>query len=148
MAKQNGWPLLEQCRGKIVFIMLGDAKSLYIQNHPSLTGRAICAYSKPGNPECAFIMKDDPVRDSAIIPQLIKQGYIVRTRSDAETVESRTNDTIPKIAAFKSGAQIISTDYYKPDTRFSNFTVQWDGIHAGRVNPVLCKPESGTWLKE
>ena len=146
MATHNGWPTLDESRGKIVFIMLGDAKELYAQNHPSLTGRAMCIYSNPGKPECAFIMKDDPKRDSTTIPALVKQGYIVRTRSDAETVESRNNDSTAKIAAFKSGAQITSTDYYKPDLRFSNFTVQWDGIHAGRVNPVNGKGSG--WLKE
>ena len=148
MSKNNGWPLLEQCRGKIIFIMLGDAKDLYTDNHPSLAGRAMCVYSKPGKPECAFIMKDGPVRDSAVITALVKQGYIVRTRSDAETVEARSNDNTRQQAAFKSGAQIISTDYYRPDTRLSNFTVQWDGKHPGRVNPVCGNRLGDTWLKE
>ena len=148
MATQNAWPTLDQCRGKIIFIMLGDAKGLYLQNHPSLIGRAMFTYSSPGKAECAFIMKDDPVADSAQIPQLVKQGYIVRTRSDAETVESRTNDSIPREAAFKSGAQIISTDYYKPDTRFSSFQVQWDGNHPGRINPVTGPVKSSIWLTE
>ena len=93
-------------------------------------------------------MKDEAVRDSLIIPELVKQGYIIRTRSDIETVEARTNDSTRKVAAFKSGAQITSTDYYTPDVRLSNFTVQWDGKHAGRINPVLVPAKSGTWLKE
>ena len=148
MARQNGWPNLDQCRGKIIFILFGDAKGLYQKGHPSLTGRAMFTYSAPGQAECAFIMQDDPVADSARIPQLVKQGYIVRTRSDAETVESRTNDSIPREAAFKSGAQIISTDYYKPDRRFSSFQVQWEGNHPGRINPVTGSAKSGMWLKE
>jgi calcium-dependent phosphoinositide phospholipase C len=148
MATQNGWPALDECRGKIIFIVLGGANELYTQNHPSLTGRAMCVYSKPGNPECAFVMKDNPERDSLKIQALVKQGYIVRTRSDAETVESRNNDNTRKVAAFNSGAQITSTDYYKPDLRFSNFTVQWDGIHAGRINPVTGKVQGNEWLKE
>ena len=72
----------------------------------------------------------------------------MRTRSDAETVESRNNDNRRMLAAFNSGAQIISTDYYKPDTRFSNFEVQWDGKHAGRINPITHKKDGGSWLKE
>ena len=146
MAKNNGWPLLDQCRGKIVFIMLGDIKDLYLQGHPGLAGRAMCMYSSPGQPECAFIMQDDPIHDSASIPVLVKKGYIVRTRSDAETVESRTNDTRPRDAAFVSGAQIISTDYYKPDLRFSTFDVKWDGNHVGRVNPIT--GAGSGWLDE
>ena len=148
MAKLNGWPLLDDCRGKIVFIMLGDAKEMYSAGHPSLADRAMCTYSIPGKPECAFIMKDNPIRDSALINQLVLQGYIVRTRADAETVEARNNDNTRKLAAFKSGAQIISTDYYRPDTRFSNFEVQWDGKHAGRANPVTTTGKSGEWVKE
>ena len=147
MALQNGWPSLDSARGKIVFIMLGGAKQLYMENHPSLAGRAMCAYTSPGNPACAFIMQDDPVADSLQIPQLVKKGYIVRTRSDEETVQSRNNDSRHKNAAFISGAQIISTDYYKPDLRFSNFTVKWDGNHVGRVNPVSGST-SGEWLSE
>lgn len=146
MARKNGWPALGECRGKIIFIMLGDAKDLYAANHPSLKERAMCIYSNPGKAECAFIMQDDPVKDSAGIMTLVKQGYIVRTRSDAETVESRNNDNSRKLAAFKSGAQITSTDYYRPDTRFSNFEVQWG--HAGRVNPVTAPAKGDVWLKE
>ena len=148
MVKNNGWPLLEQCRGKIIFIMLGGAKETYLCNYPLLNNRAMCVYSRPGNAECAFIMRDDPLRDSTSITELVKQGYIVRTRSDAETREARSNDSRAKQAAFNSGAQITSTDYYKPDLRLSNFTVQWDGKHAGRVNPVSHPVNGGSWLKE
>ena len=46
----------------------------------------------------------------------MKQGYIVRTRSDADTKEGRTGDTTTRDKALKSGAQMISTDYpwYEP----------------------------------
>jgi hypothetical protein len=147
MARNHGWPTLDECRGKIVFIMLGDAKSLYLKDHPSTSGRAMCIYSHPGQPEGAFIMQDDPVKDTAIAT-LVRQGYIVRTRSDAETVESRNNDTTARHAAFISGAQITSTDYYKPDLRFSPFEVQWDRIHSGRVNPISCPARKNEWLTE
>ncbi|HWB63008.1 MAG TPA: Ca2+-dependent phosphoinositide-specific phospholipase C, partial [Chitinophagales bacterium] len=148
MATHNGWPLLDSCRGKIIFIMIGDTKVLYAQNHPSLRGRAMFIYTKPGSPECAFIMQDNPIKDSAAIPALVKAGYIVRTRSDVETRDARANDTTRRTAAFNSGAQIISTDYYRPDLRLSNFTVQWDGTHAGRPNPVTAPGCKEAWLKE
>lgn len=148
MARNSGWPSLNECRGKIVFIILGGAKSLYMQNHPSGQGRAMCVYSKPGNPECAFIMMDESVRQFNDIGERVKQGYIVRTRSDIETVESRKNDPSLRDAAFKSGAQITSTDYYKPDLRLSSFQVQWEGHHAGRVNPINCPQLAGKWLDE
>jgi hypothetical protein len=147
MATQHGWPALDQCRGKIIFIMLGDAKALYMKDHPSLSGRAMCAYTSPGKPECAFIMQDNAIGDNSRIAGLVRKGYIVRTRSDEETKESRSNDMRRPKAALASGAQITSTDYYKPDMRFSTFTVQWDGIHAGRIDPVSCPAQKG-WLNE
>jgi hypothetical protein len=50
----------------------------------------------------------------------------VRTRSDAGTLEARANDYTRLRSAWKSGAQIISTDYYRPDQSLSDFYIQLD----------------------
>lgn len=48
----------------------------------------------------------------------------MRTRADAGTKESRTNDYRKIEKAKESGAQVISTDYYIPTTLFqSDFKV-------------------------
>jgi hypothetical protein len=148
MALHNGWPSLDQSRGKIIFILLGGSKEDYLKGHPALTGRAMCVYGSPGKGETAFIMQDESIGDSANIVKLIKQGYIVRTRSDIETIDARSNDPHRKLAAMQSGAQIISTDYYKPDLRLSSFEVRWEGRHVGRVNPVLLPKRAGEWVGE
>lgn len=148
MAQHNAWPALDQCRGKIIFIMLGGSKEDYLNGHPALVGRAMCVYGSPGKGETAFIMQDESIGDSANIVKLIKQGYIVRTRSDIETMDARANDPHRKLAAMQSGAQIISTDYYKPDLRLSPFEVQWEGKHVCRVNPVLLPQRAGEWVGE
>lgn len=148
MVQHHGWPTLNDCRGKVIFIMIGDTKKQYLQGHDGLKGRAVFTYSHPGNAECAFIMQDGSVEDSTRIVELVKEGYIVRTRSDEETHECRNNDCRRREAAFKSGAQITSTDYYKPDIRFSNFTVQWEGRHVARVNPISCPERAGQWIDE
>ena len=148
MATHQGWPSLDRCRGKIILILLEGSREDYIRNHPQLSGRAMCIYDEPGRPETAFIMQDESIGDSANIVKLVKQGYIVRTRSDVETMDARANDPHRKNAAMQSGAQIISTDYYKPDARLSTFEVQWDGHHAGRVNPVLLPQRAGEWVPE
>ncbi|MCW3126348.1 MAG: hypothetical protein JWO03_2006 [Bacteroidetes bacterium] len=148
MAQHNGWPALDECRGKIVLIMLGGSKTDYLKGHPELAGRAMCVYGREGKSETAFIMQDESIGDSANIIKLIKEGYIVRTRSDIETMDARANDPHRKIVAMQSGAQIISTDYYVPDLRLSNFEVQWDGKHSGRVNPILLPQRAGEWVKE
>ena len=135
MATHNGWPALEDCLGKIIFIMLGQAGEEYLHNHDGLKGRVCAMFSHPGKAECAFVKVEEP-EPVAKIQELVKKGYIVRTRSDAETVEARSNDYKRLKACFESGAQIISTDYYKPDLRFSTFTVQFPNHEAGKVNPV------------
>ena len=132
MATHNGWPALEDCLGKVVFILQGNCDS-YLDNHPGLQGRLCLMYAEPGQPECAFVKRDDPNRD---IPVLVKQGYMVRTRSDAGSTEMRQNSYERMNAAFESGAQIISTDYYKPDLRFSTYQVHFKNHEPSRVNPV------------
>ena len=75
-------------------------------------------------------------RTGAIASWLIAQGYVVRTRADADTVESRTNDTGPRDAAIASGAQWVSTDYPVPDPRFSDYMVAIPDGHPARCNPI------------
>lgn len=136
MATNNGWPLLDECRGKIMFIMEGSAEKMYPKNHPSMQGRAMFVYAEPGTPECAFVVMNEPRKWEEKIGELVKKGYIVRTRADAETQESRGNDYTRMKSAFESGAQIISTDYYKADTRWSDYHVKFPNGEAGRKDPV------------
>lgn len=148
MALDHGWPELDACRGKIVFIMLGGDKDMYLKGHPALSGRAMVIYGSPDRADVAFVMQDESIGDSANIVKLVKEGYIVRTRSDIETMDARANDPHRKLTAFASGAQITSTDYYVPDLRLSTFEVQWDGKHSGRINPVTTPAKKGNWLEE
>ena len=70
--------------------------------------------ASPGTPESAFLIMNDPVKQQEEIRQLVKQGYLVRTRADANTVEARNMDYSRWEAALSSGAHFISTDYYLP----------------------------------
>ena len=64
-------------------------------------------------------------------------GYLVRTRADADTKESRFNDTRRREAALASGAQYVSTDYLWPDPRFpGGYQVRLPGGVVARCNPV------------
>lgn len=67
----------------------------------------------------------------------MKQGYLVRTRSDAGTEEARTDDTRRRDLVLSSGAQIISTDYPQSEpSPWTTFMVELpDGLVA-RCNPV------------
>lgn len=140
-ALAGNWPTLAQARGKVVFIMEGAAESVYKAGHPSLQGRAMFVYSNPGTPEAAFVILNNPTGSKTQITNRVQQGYIVRTRSDAGTNEARTGDYTDMNNAFESGAQITSTDYYRPDPRagtpgWTDFRVQFPNGELARINPV------------
>ena len=138
-ALAGNWPQLAQARGKVVFAMQGSAESLYKAGHPSLQGRSMFVYSSPGKAEAAFVILNNPTGSKAQIQQRVAQGYIVRTRSDSDTKEARTGDYTDMNNAFESGAQIISTDYYKADPRagtpgWTDFHVQFPNHELARIN--------------
>jgi hypothetical protein len=138
---QNKYPNLGECRNKIIFIMEGDLVNFYKKNHASLKGRAMFIYAKEGTPEAVFVIKNGPVNDQYVIEDLVKQGYMVRTRADSGTEQARTGDYTDMIAAFASGAQIISTDYYKADERagqtgWTDYKVNFPNKELARKNPV------------
>ena len=63
MATKNAWPLLNESRGKVIFIMEGGAVDNYLVNHPALKGRVMFVYSEPGRPEAAFVKRNNSTRD-------------------------------------------------------------------------------------
>ena len=73
-----------------------------------------------GNPNAAFRIINDPVKNHQKIKTLVNLGYIVRTRADANTEEARVNNYERFEKAKTSGAQIITTDYYLPSTYFTS----------------------------
>ncbi len=67
--------------------------------------------AEPGSPDAAFIEVNDPLKDPALIPGLVRKGYLVRTRTDADLEQARAGDVKQRDAALASGAQILSTDF-------------------------------------
>ena len=131
----DGWPTLRESRGKVMFLLDNEGKqSIYTAGHPNLEGRVLFTNANPGDPDAAFIKRNDPF--DAGIPSLVADGYLVRTRADADTVESRTNNTAPRDAALASSAQYVSTDYPVPNLDFSPYFVAIPGGHVARCNPV------------
>ncbi len=140
-AMAGGWPTLGEARGRVMFV-IDDAPPRwkhYADGHPSLKGRVafVNAHNAPDAPEAAIFVSNEPVRDFDLIQQRVAQGFIVRTRADADTREARTGDTSRREKAFASGAQYVTTDYIWPDERFgTGFTVRLPGNAAARCNPV------------
>jgi len=141
---KNNWPLLSEARGKIIFVFMASekAKENYLVGHFSLEKRIMFIYSKPGNPEAAFIKLEKPEKHFSEIQKLVKQGYFIRTRADANTKESRKNNYDRLNKSLSSGAQLIATDYYIPDPRnifsekWSDYTVKFPHGFICRKNPL------------
>jgi len=135
--RKGGWPTLAEARGKVIFLMdQAHVGPIYLEGHPGLRGRVLFTNATPGHPDAAFVEENDgnPTR----IASLVRQGYLVRTQADSDTMEARTNNTHRRDNALNSGAQIVSTDYpqFEP-ARWSGYAV---ALPAGL--PVRCNPMS------
>jgi len=134
------WPLLDSVRGRFLFVLDegGSTRQQYIEGHPSLRGRVLFTSSEEGQPEAAFRIINRPIAKQENIRTLVQQGYMVRTRADANTHQARTGDTRMRDAAFSSGAQVITTDYFLPENKFgTGYQVQLPGAAPVRCNPVI-----------
>ena len=140
--RQHGWPNLKAARGKIIFGLdnEGPVRDLYLKRHPALAGRLAFVSVPPGNPAAAWMKENDAVANFDRIQGLVKAGFLVRTRADADTVEARTNDTRRRDKALASGAQFISTDYPEANLDLSPYVVRFDGAIVVRTNPVNGNP--------
>jgi calcium-dependent phosphoinositide phospholipase C len=138
---QNQWPTLEKARGKIVFLMdQRPVGPVYLEGHDGLHGRIIFTNAVPGQPDCAFTEENDGTQET--IAALVRKGYLVRTRTDADTKEARTGDTTRRETALTSGAQLLSTDYpaSEPST-WSSYSVSLPDNAIARCNPVNAPTE-------
>lgn len=140
-ALAGAWPTLEQARGKIVFLMIVPALNLatfapYMDGRPNLEGRMAFVQGRAGMPHAAFLMIDNALTRGDEIRDMVRRGYLVRTRADIDTGEARANDTTRREAALESGAQIVSTDYPFAPNIFGNTYVVSPFAGGERVNPV------------
>ncbi len=137
---RDGWPEVAAARGKVMFVLIngGSIRDAYRAGRPSLEGRVMFTVSTPGQPDAAFIKRDDALTQAAAIRELVAAGYMVRTRADADTSEARSGETAMRTAALSSGAQVVSTDYPAPDARWATgYSVTLGNGLAARCNPVL-----------
>jgi hypothetical protein len=136
----NEWPTLAAARGKVVFLMdQRPVGPVYLQGHPSLRNRIIFTNAEPGQPDCAFTEENEGTQEA--IAALVRQGYLVRTRSDADTQQARNNDTARRNIALASGAQLLSTDYPQSEpSQWTPYSVSLPGGAIARCNPVNGPP--------
>jgi hypothetical protein len=133
----GNWPTLKSARGKVIFLMdQRPVGPIYLEGHPSLRGRVLFTNAEPGQPDAAFIERNDgPAED---ITALVKKGYLIRARTDSDTKEARTNSTERRDAMIASGAQMLSTDYpvHEPARWPGHFVVTLPGNAIARWDPV------------
>ncbi len=117
----RGWPSMEACRGKFLFVLDegGATRERYIAGRPSLQGCVFFTTPGPGNDDAAFMVINDPIKDEARIREMVARGYLVRTRADADTREARRGSRERFLAAQRSGAHVITTDYPIPDRKIN-----------------------------
>jgi hypothetical protein len=145
----GNWATLQHARGKVVFLL--DQHSvgpIYLEGHPSLRGRALFTNSSPGQPDAAFVERNEG--PTAEISELVRKGYLIRARTDADTKQARRNDTTMRDTMISSGAQMLSTDYpaSEPAQWEGHFSVSLPGKAVARCNPInggtACTPKLET----
>nr|WP_182278481.1 phosphatidylinositol-specific phospholipase C1-like protein [Granulicella sp. 5B5] len=133
----GNWPTLASARGKVVFLLdQRNVTQVYLEGHPSLRGRVLFTNSVPGEADAAFTERNDGPADE--ITALVKQGYLVRARTDSDTKEARVDDTAHRDAMMASGAQLLSTDYpaSEPARWAGHYEVALPGSVVARCDPA------------
>lgn len=136
----GNWPNLDAVRGKFLFVLDESEEKIrrYLTQKPELKNAVLFVNLKEGNPEAGFRIINDPITNETYIQDLVRKGYIIRTRADSDTKEARSGDYTKFEKAKASGAQVISTDYYIPSRLFpSEYSVSFGNGSFERQNPVL-----------
>ncbi|MDG3006874.1 phosphatidylinositol-specific phospholipase C1-like protein [Paludisphaera mucosa] len=136
--RARGWPKLDAVRGRVMFALdnTGAERDTYLKGHPALAGRLMFASVDEGDPAAAWFKINEPIGRFDDIQRLVKAGFLVRTRADADTRQARDGSTAMRDRALASGAQFVSTDYPTPDPRFTEYRVELPGGVVARSNPV------------
>ncbi len=141
--RAHAWPTLAASKRRFLFVLDGDERhyALYRAGHSSLRGRAMFGYYDERAPEAAVFNIQDPRGEQARIGRLVRAGYLVRTRADADTREARGNDSTRLDAAIASGAQYVSSDYYDgvPNPHGYAYRASLPGDVLKRCNPVAAR---------
>jgi Phosphoinositide phospholipase C, Ca2+-dependent len=140
---RDGWPSLDRSRGKVAFLLDNDPgpiRNAYTAGRPNLEGRVLFTNSRAGFQDAAFIKRNEPRNaNTAQIQQLVRDGYLVRTRSDVPLGTVTSGDTAQLEAALESGAQLVSTDFPEigMSARYgSDFVARLPDGGPARCNPV------------
>jgi hypothetical protein len=149
---RRGWPTLARSRGKVAFLLDNEPlldgapnpiRAAYTAGRRSLEGRVIFTNGVPGEPDAAFLKRNDPSgANTRRIRDLVRRGYLVRTRADVPLTTVRSGDRTMLRRALASGAQIVSTDIPQVgmSARYgSRYVAELPGGGPARCNPVTAR---------
>lgn len=133
-----GWPTVADSRGRFLFFIdNANTRETYLEGHPSLAGRVMFTSSGEGQPDGAVIKENEPA-DGVRLAQLVQDGYLVRTRADADVTAP---NTAVRDIALASGAQIVHTDFPPGESDpLTGYVVSFGTRVAARCNPVNTTP--------
>lgn len=110
---KHGWPTVAETRGKFIFLLdnTNAIRERYLAENQALEGRLMFV-SAPNavHPAAAWFKRNDPRASAAEIQELVRQGFMVRTRSDHSKPDPEARDI-----AFASGAHWVSSDHFARD---------------------------------
>jgi hypothetical protein len=107
---RRGWPTVAAARGKFLFALdnTNAIRDRYLEGNPALENRVLFVSAPDrAHPAAGWFKRNDPRREFDDIQQLVKRGFLVRTRADESTPDAAQRER-----AFASGAQWVSTDHF------------------------------------
>ena len=132
-----GWPDLSELRGRFIFLIDEPVRKTagYLEDFEK--DEQLLFLSVPSDhDQAAILVMNDPLKAFDDIRARVAEGFLVRTRADADTIEARSADDTRMRAAFASGAHFISTDYYVPGERLeSDYRVRFPEGGYARQSP-------------
>jgi len=144
---RRGWPPVRDLRGKVFFCLDNEGQwpERYLDACEAPRQALLFVSVAADHPQAAWMKRNDPEQQFQEIQSLVRQHFLIRTRADADTRQSRSNDGRRRDQAMASGAQYISTDFPEPQARFSDYSVRWPDQQPARYNPLFsAPPASGT----
>jgi hypothetical protein len=122
--RSHGWPLLDDVRGQVLFLIDGDDHgAAYSRSWTSLAGRTAFVQAEPDTAVAAFVGRDGaraPGEDKyGRMRRLVAQNFMVRDYVDP-----------PATAALAAGAQFVSSDH-AAEQKLSD-----DPLAPSRCNPI------------
>lgn len=130
----GGWPSVADSRGRFLLFLDngGSVAERYLDGHPSLAGRVLFTSDGFGRDDAAVLKVNEP-GDGSEISALVAQGFLVRTRADADVV----NPGADRTAALASGAQMVHSDFPAGEPQFgTGYQVSFPTRVQARCNPV------------